>query len=627
MNTKIRFKNWWWTPLRKRLALSIGMLVLGVASVKSTAQTTTVTNCTEAALRADMAGGGTVIFSCDGTITLTDTITNQHDTVLDGSGHNITISGSNAVRVFYNSTNASLTLINVTIANGRSTNNGAGIFNDGGQLTLSQVVFQANIASNLSSSNAPQGGGIFNAGGMVNATNCSFVGNAAAAGSIIFQSSERTSCGGAIQNAGGELNLGNCVFANNSVSGSSGIGEPNNMFVSGADGTGGAINNSGTLNADGCTFTGNSASGGAGGDAYLGPWPGSDGGEGSGGAVFNSGTATIKGGAFSGNSVVGRRGGNGGTLWHPPSPPEGGSGGSGGSASGGAICNVGSLIVQESVAVNNSCAGGTGGNWGGPGGYPGSGGRGNGGALFNGGTAELINDTVAFNTGSGGPSGDPYNGNDGGGSGGICGPVQMTNCTLAFNSGFVGDGGKNAVATGGLTPGSLLVNSILAGNVPNNCSGPIIDAGHNLSSDNSCAFTSAGSLNNVDPLLGPLADNGGPTLTMALLPGSPAIDAGDNSVALPTDQRGFPRLVGPAIDIGAYERCYLPVLQINPPQTNSVSILVYGLPDQSCRLMAGSTLADWQPIATNQISANGTTVFQDVCGMGQTCRFYRAIVP
>ena len=66
----------------------------------------------------------------------------------------------------------------------------------------------------------------------------------------------------------------------------------------------------------------------------------------------------------------------------------------------------------------------------------------------------------------------------------------------------------------------------------------------------------------LSPLLGPLANNGGPTQTMALLPGSPAIDAGSNALAvdangnpLTTDQRGagFPRIVNGTVDIGAYE--------------------------------------------------------------------------
>ncbi len=60
----------------------------------------------------------------------------------------------------------------------------------------------------------------------------------------------------------------------------------------------------------------------------------------------------------------------------------------------------------------------------------------------------------------------------------------------------------------------------------------------------------------ADPLLQPLADNGGATRTHALGDGSPAIDAGDNTASLAFDQRGggYPRVVGVAADIGAYER-------------------------------------------------------------------------
>jgi hypothetical protein len=64
----------------------------------------------------------------------------------------------------------------------------------------------------------------------------------------------------------------------------------------------------------------------------------------------------------------------------------------------------------------------------------------------------------------------------------------------------------------------------------------------------------AGNLVGMDPRLGPLQGNGGLTPTMALLPGSPAIDAGSNTLNLTSDQRGFsPRIVGAAADIGAYE--------------------------------------------------------------------------
>ncbi len=196
----------------------------------------------------------------------------------------------------------------------------------------------------------------------------------------------------------------------------------------------------------------------------------------------------------------------------------------------------------------------------------------------------------------------PHSGADGGkgnaggsGSGGgiydLTGQCFLTNCTLAFNAAIAGEGGAGGAggdgqfsggvpglpgpagsASGGginANGGSFLINALLASNAPGNASGGIIDGGHNLSSDNSCGFSHVGSLNNANPLLGPLMDNGGPTLTMALMPGSPAIDAGDNGAAPPIDQRGVPRPVGLASDIGAYE-CGPPGI-IMPPQTQSVA--------------------------------------------------------
>ncbi|MCB0241692.1 MAG: hypothetical protein KDH08_24380, partial [Anaerolineae bacterium] len=84
--------------------------------------------------------------------------------------------------------------------------------------------------------------------------------------------------------------------------------------------------------------------------------------------------------------------------------------------------------------------------------------------------------------------------------------------------------------------------------------GAIQDDGHNLvQTPGPCisAFTGPGTILNQDPMLGPLADNGGPTQTRALLAGSPAIDAGDTT--LTTDQRGVARPQGAADDIGAFE--------------------------------------------------------------------------
>ena len=108
---------------------------------------------------------------------------------------------------------------------------------------------------------------------------------------------------------------------------------------------------------------------------------------------------------------------------------------------------------------------------------------------------------------------------------------------------------------------AVLTNTIVANSISGgDCYGSITDGGHNLDSDGTCGLDPAkGSLPNTDPMLGPLQDNGGPTWTHALQPGSPAIDAGDNSQCPSTDQRGFYRHIdgdgdGTAIcDMGAYE--------------------------------------------------------------------------
>lgn len=87
-----------------------------------------------------------------------------------------------------------------------------------------------------------------------------------------------------------------------------------------------------------------------------------------------------------------------------------------------------------------------------------------------------------------------------------------------------------------------------------NCEGSnFTSLGYNLSDDASCNLTQATDMTNTDPLLGPLADNGGATFTHALLPGSPAIDSGDSANCPATDQRGVSRPQGVGCDRGAVE--------------------------------------------------------------------------
>ena len=139
-----------------------------------------------------------------------------------------------------------------------------------------------------------------------------------------------------------------------------------------------------------------------------------------------------------------------------------------------------------------------------------------------------------------------------------CGSVTVTNSTFSGNGADAGAGGIY-----GRCPVSV-TNSIIASSSGVNCDADIIDGGHNLQfPDTTCGET----ILSLDPKLDPagLTDNGGPTQTLALLPGSPAINAGDPEVcAKPpvngVDQRGYVRPgVGHAqCSIGAYEADAVP---------------------------------------------------------------------
>jgi hypothetical protein len=104
---------------------------------------------------------------------------------------------------------------------------------------------------------------------------------------------------------------------------------------------------------------------------------------------------------------------------------------------------------------------------------------------------------------------------------------------------------------------TILASNSAAGAGPN-VAGTFISRGHNLIGDasGSSIFLSEGDLIGIDAKLGPLQNNGGPTWTHALMPTSPAINAGTLMGAPPTDQRGILRPQGAAVDIGAYE--YVP---------------------------------------------------------------------
>ncbi len=304
----------------------------------------------------------------------------------------------------------------------------------------------------------------------------------------------------------GSVNISGLTISNGLAAGTTGLFNAG----PGSPGFGGGIHNAGTLVLTGCTVSGNSATGGMGGEngETAGGGPG---GAGSGGGVYNQGTLTLVACTLSGNSA---RGGTGGLADDLNS-----IGGAGGSGSGGGVYNAGTLALTACTLSSNTVTGGLGGDSGF--GTGGNGGNGRGGGLAQtAGSVTVGNTIIAGNSANGG----------GGGSGGNAGNSGTGIGPDVF--GTVTSSGYNLV---GRTDGS-------SGWVASDLTGTIATP--------------------LNPLLGPLADNGGPTRTIAPLAGSAAIDAG-NSFGLTSDQRGRLRPFdnpnvanaagGDGSDIGAYE--------------------------------------------------------------------------
>jgi hypothetical protein len=240
--------------------------------------------------------------------------------------------------------------------------------------------------------------------------------------------------------------------------------------------------------------------------------------------------------------------------------------------------------------------------------------------------------------------------------------LYLNHCTVVSNSGPV------QVWT---------VNSITSDySILSNCVGTLdSSAGHNLiMTTNGCVLTNntAGNLYNVDPLLGPLQNNGGPTLTHALLIsrahpvhsqrtsdrrgfpgelqglkreaatfartvnkpnkhviGSPALNAAGAADPTPTDQRGVSRPQGPASDIGAFEFSYkLPVLvRMTKQPFSNPSLQWSGLPGSACTVQASTNCLDWANVTNLVLSANGILEFIDADAAKYPSRFYRLTMP
>jgi uncharacterized repeat protein (TIGR01451 family) len=203
----------------------------------------------------------------------------------------------------------------------------------------------------------------------------------------------------------------------------------------------------------------------------------------------------------------------------------------------------------------------------------------------------LVNDTIANNrtlgTGQGGGIFERGSGSN---------SLSLLNVTLSHNTTPAATAGGNLFIQSGAT--LALRNTLIAGsdhsggNLTGSGGAIVNDLGNNLvdaTSASDLPLTGPNDLLNVNPGLDPngLQDNGGPTQTIALLAGSPAIDHASTSVFPPTDQRGVPRPQGAAPDIGAFEFVPPPPPPATPPPPASadlaLSMNLFLLPGQTRR--------------------------------------------
>ena len=519
-----------------------------------------------------VAGNGaltdTVSFNFAGIITVTSqlSVTAGGPLMIDG-GDVITTSGGGTTRVWWLDAGSDLTIKGLAVVNGLS-NKGAGLFstavnlliinskfnnnhaNDAGggiynenNLTIIDTHFSDNWAAGGAE---PLGGGIYNLGSM-SILNSTFTGN------------EAEFYGGAITNSSnntGTLTISKSLFSENSAVRLGGaIYNWSNYPMEITDSTfygnqadwGGVIANQwdGSMMVENCTFTDNTAF-----------W---------GGVIVNENEFFITHSTFNDNdahqvSVIE----TGGDMEIAYSVFSGNSG-----EDVGTIENTGDLYISSSYFADNFVAG-------------------VGAGILNLGILTITSSTIYSNTAieEGGGILNNYelnminstiSGNSASIGGGIYnyGTSIITNTTIAENratSGYAGGLYSN------ISGYSYLSNTIIAKSLEStDCDGKIFDYGNNLDSDGTCDLDLANSsLLNTDPILGPLQNNGGPTLTHPLLEGSPAIDAADNSHCPATDQRGSKRpydgnhdMVADC-DIGSYEFgswpnvIYLPIVNRLP---------------------------------------------------------------
>jgi CSLREA domain-containing protein len=419
----------------------------------------------------------------------------------------------------YNGPAAGLLLVSSAVISNTSLRGvGGGVKNDG---TLSAS--GSKVAGNV----AAAGGGIANTGSLD------------LSGSSVSNNMATLSVGGGgIYNNNGALTLSNSQISGNVASNGGGIYNTlgtvaitKSQIISNTDSNtgGGIVNVTGTVTLVQSGISGNNSAGG------------------DGAGLYNTGTASIVTSTITNNTATGgpSHDGNGGGLYNSMGTMTlTGATLSGNTASsGGGIYNRAAATLTNSTVSQNTVTH-------------------TGGGIYSDGVGSqltLNSSTVSTNTAPFG--GGAYNGS----------VMAVTNSTIVSNTGGYGAGINNIgtlsvqsstfvdnanFALGNQYSGSAVLTDTILANGVSNCAGLMIaSGGYNLEDADTCEFTQTTDIVNTNPQLGPLADNGGPTQTMALLPGSPAIDHGGTAAngCPATDQRGISRPQGPACDIGAFE--------------------------------------------------------------------------
>ena len=494
------------------------------------------------------------------TITLNSQIEISKSLTIDGASGNVvtpTLDGNNFQRILLIHPGFSVVLNRLNFVRGHdgdcSICNGGAIHNEGVlSITASTFVSNTSIFNN--------GGAIFNSGTFT-ITASSFIDNRAVGSSY--------GSGGAIENLGQAYVLSS-TFEGNVTSNHSGgaiaCGYNSVLIVAGSIFThnysadrGAGIFNHGSLEVTSSSFSNNEAYSGGG----ISSW--------------DPGTLTVTNSSFNGNRTYNTGGGidNSGGIAKVVNSTFSGNrieivdwdkGGAGiysiagsltvnksvfsnncvANASGGGILSESNLTIENSSFIRNTARNGYGGGL-----VASTGDLGH--------TAFVTNTTFVSNSATFGGGINSY------------GDLKVINSTLVNNSAY-GDLSMTPVLCdsplvptntnqtdygGGITSyGAILTNTLLANNpIGGNCATSrsiLFDGGHNLEDANTCSFTNTGSLTNTNPLLGPLNGAGFSSL-QPLLPGSPAIDAGDDTACPARDIRGFHRPTGTHCDIGAYE--------------------------------------------------------------------------